>query len=874
MIPAIYPLELVELNDGFELSVADQKIALHARRFITYVRKSGVWEPFFSAGKPLLSGSFFDLVPDGYSLVQNSASRISVLITGMHQEPYYRWDAMIEARSDSPWLHIRITCHLTAPLTIDSPQPSAALWLPAAPDDIVTVDQGPVSIYGGNSWGNSFPAAYLWTGGKEAVLFFNPTPSRWMSKDNLRRFLDYRIATVCVENEVGLGLHALSRSGDTLPADHIVIEYYLFSREREQRPTRLQALDTTVRVCADLLPASTPLPENRVAPYALTWKAFTEGVILDLMRESISWAEVPSTWTDAPAFPEVRVEKFRLHSDYAIGSSRILTLNRKDVFQVWDYACCNNFVAPWLAYNRLHPDAAQHDMLAHKLQNVPMFYDPKANLIRWGASGVQQSAGLQNTMVNGVEMAWENFMFHLETAKIHNAAAPEDFNPAVLGKLLMACSGLVELAHKVNYVFPQWFDAYEKTPMMQLDLPELGKVREPFQAGSYAYIMLEAYRCTGDQRWLDEAKHSLKYVLNEMQYTEVNRRYTITYTEAVDVPIAETFGSGYAVAAAQQLYNLTGEDIYRQYARDYCNLLMRMAFWYDDQSDPTSRDLNNLGLFRAHGGHYGTCPWENIEAYLPLTVYLKYDTYHEALLLKLFNLQRLTSYYFFAPTWSALVAEPNPELYHHECQYLPIENFYTLEFGGTHGSMGRCIYMCSQAPWNYLLYEAFADVSDPDVMILNLDLLDGYDLAMSGDERQFILFNPMPQVRKFTMTMHFLEEGDYCLTWADDGVNRSQVVDAGALQAGIDVELQPMQRVRLHVEAVQPMQRPAEITALRSAQNAIVEAYALLQQSRVPREDLKARYNEALDAYRTQHYGDAYKQSSAVVVALRGEQKT
>src|SRR5690606_37940940 len=112
----------------------------------------------------------------------------------------------------------------------------------------------------------------------------------------------------------------------------------------------------------------------------------------------------------------------------------------------------------------------------------------------------------------------------------------------------------------VNYVFPQWFDAFDKKATMQLDIPALGKVREPFQVGSYAYIMLEAYGYTGESRWLDEAAKSLKYVLTEMQYSEINLRYTAHYTEAVDVPVAETFGSGYAVAAAQQLYNLTGDE--------------------------------------------------------------------------------------------------------------------------------------------------------------------------------------------------------------------------------------------------------------------------------------------------------------------------
>jgi hypothetical protein len=868
-----------QLSDGFQVTSADQRItvrssnpAQQAYALTVEVRQGGGWQPFFDAGKPLLSGTHFDLLPTSYRLIEDSPERVAALLEGKHPQLGYAWDALIEARADSRWIRFRITAHLTEAISLETPEPTAAFWMSPS-DDLVTLDQGPVSIYGGHSWGNSFPAAYLWTGGKEAVLFFNPTPSRWMSKDSLRRFLDYRVATVSDGTGLGLGIHALSKSGDLLPADHLVFEYFLLARERADRPSRLQSLDITVQVCADLLPATVPFPENRVAPYELTWETFTNGVIRDLMQENVSWAEIPSTWTDAPAFPEDRVETLLLHSDYATHSSRTLNLNRKDVFQVWDYACSNNFVAPWLALNRLRPDAAQRKMLLHKLDNVPMFYDPDANLMRWSAQGVERSAWGRHAMANGIEMSWENFMFNLENAKIHHAAAPADFNPAIAGKLLMACAGLVELGHNVGYVFPQWFDAFDKKATMQLDIPALGKVREPFQVGSYAYVMLEAYQYTGDSRWLDEAAKSLKYVLTEMQYSEINLRYTAHYQEAVDVPVAETFGNGYAVAAAQQLYNLTGDETYRQYARDYLNILARMAFWYKDDADATSQDLNNLGLFRAHGGHYGTCPWENIEAYLPLSVYLKYNADRDDLLFKLFNLQRITSFYFFPPTWTAQVAAPNPELYHHDCQYLPIENFYTLEFGGTHGSMGRCIYMCSQAPWNYLLYEAFAQSSDREIMVLNLDMLDGYEYAVEAVERNFVLFNPTGHNRSFILTMQFLDDADYRLVWNAGAGSRVETVSAASLTAGIPVTLLALEGVRLQVSHVEAQDRRSQIDALKSAQNAVIHAYALLQQSAQEREITaeKAQYRAALDAYRQEQYDTAREQARQVVAALREE---
>jgi len=887
-------VKLSKTDSGIEISNSFQRIMLSKERngdgllFSTSVRRKDSWQPLFDAGRPILEGPDFDLIPTEYETVNESPQHAAILLKGIHTRPVYEWDALIEAKENSPWFRIRITCHLKNDLAISCPEPSAALWIKRKSAD-VTVDQGPVSIYGGNSWGNSFPAAYLWSEGKEAIIFVNPTPMTWMSGLNLKRFLDCRVCTISKDNATGLGLHALSQSGKSIPAGDMIVEYYLYSGVRESKPDHLQALDRTIKVCTELLPSSAPFPENRVEPYETSWKVFAEGVIKDLLRKDISWTDIPSAWQDLPLFPEHEVRTFRLHSDYAVKSveirqpdekslnvsdgSNTAAFNRDSVLRVWDHITCNDYLGPWIACLRLNPVKEQHEFLKAKIDNVPQFYDREARLFRWHAEGPELSQGQASTMANGVEMSWENFMFCYEPIRIHRMLSPEQFNPAIAGRFLMACQGLIELAHKVDYVFPQWFDAFHKTETIQLDIVALGKVREPFQAGTYAYLMLCAYEMTTEDVYLEEARKSLEYVLHGMEYTVVNRRYTKTYSNPVEIPIAETFGNGYAVAAAQKIYNITGDESFLRYAKDYFNILVRMAFWYDDQADAVSCDLNNLGLFRAHGGHYGTCPWENIEAYLPLTAYLKYNKEPNELLLKLFNLQRATSFYYFGPTWTDLVAEPNPSLYNHVCQYLPIENFYTLEFGGTHGSMGRCIYMCSIAFWNYLLYEAFAETDDREIMVLNLDILEGSEYALQSVERLFLVYNPTGAQKTFTLKMNNLADGDYELKIKDssDKIISKETRSSKKLAKGWSVTLDAMVSLRVAVVNCNAQEMKADIDTIEAAQSRIAHAYQLLQERArdhgVNSEltGLKKRFLSSMENYRERDYKAAAGTAEGIV---------
>src|SRR6185503_15379678 len=102
-------MKLVLLGSGIELTVQDQKVSLlrenGADKFglTVSVRHDQDWEPLFGQRQPLLSGPSFDLLPSAYEIIEHSAERIAVLLTGTHVGPDYAWDLLVEARKDSPW---------------------------------------------------------------------------------------------------------------------------------------------------------------------------------------------------------------------------------------------------------------------------------------------------------------------------------------------------------------------------------------------------------------------------------------------------------------------------------------------------------------------------------------------------------------------------------------------------------------------------------------------------------------------------------------------------------------------------------------------------------------------------------------------------
>jgi len=280
---------------------------------------------------------------------------------------------------------------------------------------------------------------------------------------------------------------------------------------------------------------------------------------------------------------------------------------RVAVADAWDFSGVNNYVAPWIGIERLNPDRTQREFLKSKYSNLPLFFDPNAGLIRWGVRHADHQGDFS--------MSWQNFTFSLETLKTLNMVAPEMFNPALSGQFLLSADGLIELAHNVDYIFPQWFDPYKKISIIQQDVKSLDIVYEPWQTGTFAYLMAQAYELSGDKKYLDEAMISIEKLLSgDLEFTVKNDYYDITYNDPVDFPIAEIFGNGWGIAAGQKIHELTGNEKYLQYSKDFLNNLLRATFWYESELevDPKDLILKNAGLFKAHGDYLGAAPWETI----------------------------------------------------------------------------------------------------------------------------------------------------------------------------------------------------------------------------------------------------------------------
>jgi hypothetical protein len=801
-----------------ELALARQKLVFarsSGGEFVltTFVRAGAGWRMLFDAGAPLMEGPSFGLQSARYRVMADTPDAKVIEFSGHHLQPGYDWTLRVEATAQTPLFRFTISCALPEPLPLRSPEPVVSLWMRHA-NPSFHLDQGPESIYGdaGIPHGYGFPSAYLWDDGREAAIFFNMTPMRWMSPESVWRFHDVRIMTRNEPDRSGLGMHFKKVSGSRLPAGEMVVEFYLYQDARQRKPTGLEALDTMVRAFAPLHPSQSVFPDNRLTGIPASWEQFGRQAIADLISSPRILGEISAPWRDSPLELVPAQQKMIVHPGSAAA-------NGDEAARNWDFSTVNNHLTPWLLLARLdgHGEALRLALL--KKDALPRFYDPRARLIRHGTS--------QPPHVGDLEMAWQNLYFHEETLRAASAAGPANFNPAVVGRFLMATAGLRELAANVDYVFPQWFDPYLKQPVVQNDVKKLGKVREPWQAGSYARLMVEAFQITGQKDYLNEAKRSIDMLMERMRYRVRNDVYDRAYADPSEFPITELFGNAYGILASRQVFEATGESKYLRYSRDFMNTLLRLTFWYEDESDAVSRELRNAGLFYPHCGAVVATPWETSEAHLILAQTLKDDKAHPLtnLLLKLSNLNRINAFYFYPATWSERVLALDPSRDRNAGNYFPIEPFYTL--GGNGGHRGQtAAYMAGAAMWNDWLYEALAEATDREVMALNLDAVEGFEPAISGVERHFIVYNPGPDARAFRIIFKHLTKAEYIVKTESGEVE----YPAAHLTSGLPLRLGPNEHIRITLRSAGWQGELVDLERQQTAMNRLACAYKILQE--------------------------------------------
>ncbi|MEX2670468.1 MAG: hypothetical protein WD294_00020 [Phycisphaeraceae bacterium] len=830
------------------------------------VRQGDTWQSMFDGGMPLLRGPAFDAHPTDYDVLHDSPEHAAVSLSGTHPQHGYDWDVVVTARAGDPLLHFEITCDLQEPLHLTALEPHVGVWKNGIASGTHAVSQGPGNIYHGHddiSWGNSFPAAYMWDEGVESAVFFDMTPMTWMSHHNVFRFRGSRVQRFDLEGQTGLGLRIIDRNGTMIPAGDMVVSFYVYAAPAEAPVHRRQALDRMVDVFSSLHPATAEWPTDRAADKPASWGRVSDEIAKALMIKDVTWKDVDGfVWRDGPLFPEREVTSIRIGPDYAVESSCIEALNREAI-EGWDFSTALNMIAPWVARQRVRGDADEAAHVQARVAGVKMFYSEKAEIVRWRPEVLS---------VGPMEMSWQNLTYPLQLFRVHEMQAPGDWEAAVGGRALMGMEGLIELAHVNDYVLPQWFDPITKQPLIQNDEPDLGIIYEPWQVGSYAWLMVRAYEMTGEARYVEEAKQAIRTLLTEMSFRVENERYEREYDDAVDFPVAEIFGNASGIIAAQWLATHTGDEQFEQFADDFLNSLLRMTYWYESSlyDDPRDQALQQVGLFRNHGGAYTGSAWENSEAVLPLTYYLKHRERHTDLLLSILNTHRVNAFYFFPPMFPD-EAIPCPKLHQHEAHYLAIEDFYTREHGGRHGGMGLATYMSGSGMWYDLLFEAFAKADDHDIMVVSLDMIDSFEAAAAGARRQFLVFNGTDTERTFRIQHRALPEGDYHLRLGDDATEHT----AAELREGTTLTLAPGEHRSVIVEHVEHDAMLQAINTNEAARDAMAHAYQLMQHAAeadgVTEQlaELKERFVEGEARFAAEDFQAALKHAQAIVQTLR-----
>jgi hypothetical protein len=218
---------------------------------------------------------------------------------------------------------------------------------------------------------------------------------------------------------------------------------------------------------------------------------------------------------------------------------------------------------------------------------------------------------------------------------------------------------------------------------------------------------------TGEDQYLEEARRAI-HVL-----------YTVPAERLFHEPQELAYG---ALAAAE--LGMAEEAKYLLYEQ------LRMFYWY---SDPSQKSHDIRGMVQAAASILYPAFKENVEAILPWTGIMKRGIVFEGLL-RFMDQQRRNNFYFFADCSANRKRGPSA--------FIPYENLGTLELAGMTGNVGKEIYGAGESIWMYLMFEALGQVSDRELMLVNLDLLDAAHAREFPPKKMgFVLYNPTLSTR-------------------------------------------------------------------------------------------------------------------------------
>jgi hypothetical protein len=653
--------------------------------FQNFLRIGDEWKPATLANNAVVTGASFQLVT---SRVRREGS--SVLCQGEGNAEglegkavSYGWDSEITALShdaDAPWFRFRTTLHLPAPVKLRQDS--------RIEPQIVTWLSSSSTLMEGQS------------GSWRRVLLEQPTRNSLGTYGNDLPAVYLLDQNLGVETMMYFDVSDMSwMSTENLPR-FLVYRCSSISRIERDGTQRLGVGLLADQTTGNVLPAGDvnftywllQRPMTRLLTEQESVARWMQA-LLPLFEEKLTWPACATSWKE---FASGTVEDLQDKSAAQIEAKGYTGLRAyvKASSQLWNDSPDNfelmtvaDVLWPSLLYLRLHPSPGFEQECSALLADLPAFYHSDTHSIGNDFKRPQDERA----------DSWYPFENALiKYPMIGSLAGSKD----VTDHFLDAFQTAQKMAQQYDYLFP----IYYRVATLRAE----GAGTNYAVGGLYAWAAILANRLTGEQHYLEEARRAIRVL------------YTVPAERLFHEPQELAYG---ALAAAE--LGMPEKAKYLLYEQ------LRMFYWY---SDPSQKSHDIRGMVQAAASILYPAFKENVEAILPWTGVMKRGIVFEGLL-RFMDQQRRNNFYFFEDCSASRKRGPSA--------FIPFENLGTLELAGMTGNVGKEIYGAGESLWMYLMFEALGQVSDRELMLVNLDLLDAaHAKEFPSRELNFILYNP------------------------------------------------------------------------------------------------------------------------------------
>lgn len=657
--------------------------------FQNFVRVGNEWKPSTLASVPVITGPSFQM--NGARVSQQSGKLTcegDATAQGHDDRPLkYQWTTEIESqrRGENDWLRFRTTLHLPAPIKLQ--QGSRV-----EPQIILWLNKNSTLMEGqSGSW--------------RRVHLQQPTKNSLGAPGNDLPALYLLDNNEGVETMMYFDVGDMDwMSFDNLPR-FLVCRCSMTSHlEPGGENQRFGVGLIADQAAGDTLPAGDirftywllqrPVKELLNEQQAVTrWV----GALLPLFEEKLAWPSCASTWQEyaantvkdlqEKATAQVEVEGHVGLRAYVKGSSQLWTQPAND----FELMTISDVLWPSLLYLKLNPTPGFQHECDELVKDLPGFYRPETRSI---SNNFKPS---ENERAD----SWYPFENALIKYPMIGSLAG---SKQITDCFLSAFGTATKMAHDYNYLFPVYYRVS--------DLKTEGAGTNYAVGGLFAWAALIAHRLTGEEQHREEARKAIQAL------------YTVPAERLFHEPQELAFG---ALAAAE--LGMRDEATYLLYEQ------LRMFYWY---SDPSQKTHDIRGMVQAAASILYPAFKENVEAMLPWTGVMKRGLVIDGLL-RFMDQQRRNNFSFFEKCSQAVGTN---------LPFIPFENLGTLELSGKTGAVGKEIYGAGECLWMYLMFEGLGQVSDRELMLVNLDLLDAWEAdTFTSSKMNFILFNPTAESR-------------------------------------------------------------------------------------------------------------------------------